>query len=51
MNKLGNAPIKELFPVKGGVSRGNPCEAYAYHGFNGIESEVVKKIATWMLEK
>lgn len=51
MNKLVNAPKKELIPVRGGISRGNPCEAYAYHGFNGIESEVVKKIGAWVLEK
>ena len=51
MNKLHNASSKELLPVKGGISQGNPCEAYAYHGFNGIESDVVKKITTGMLEK
>jgi hypothetical protein len=50
MNKLVNAPKKELIPVKGGISRGNPCEAYAHHGFNGIESEVVNKIGAWVLE-
>jgi hypothetical protein len=49
MEKLGNAPRKELLPVKGGVSRGDPCEAWSHHGFNGIESEVVKKIGAWML--
>jgi hypothetical protein len=28
---------------------GNPCEARAYHGFNGLESEVVGKIAAWIV--
>jgi predicted alpha/beta hydrolase len=51
MDKLVNAPKKELFPVKGGVSQGDPCEAYSHHGFNGIESQVVKKIGDWMIEK
>ena len=51
MDKLANSPKKELLPVKGGVSKGDPCEAYSYHGFNGIESEVVKKIGAWILEK
>ena len=51
MDKLVNAPKKELFPVKGGVSQGDPCEAFSYHGFNGIESQVVKKIGAWMIEK
>jgi dienelactone hydrolase len=50
MKKLVNAPKKELIPVRGGISRGNPCEAYAHHGFNGIESEVVNKIGAWVLE-
>lgn len=50
MDKLGKARKKELLPVKGGVSRGDPCEAYSHHGFNGVESEVVKKIGAWMLE-
>ena len=51
MDKLTNARKKELLPVKGGISQGDPCEAKSYHGFNGIESQVVKKIGTWMLEK
>jgi len=50
MDQLGNSPKKELFPVKGGVSQGDPCEARSYHGFNGVEAEVVKKIGEWMLE-
>ncbi len=51
MDKLTAAPKKKLLPVKGGVSEGDPCEARSYHGFNGIEAEVVKKTAAWMLEK
>jgi hypothetical protein len=27
--------------LSGGVSLGNPCEAQAYHGFNGLDNEVV----------
>jgi hypothetical protein len=27
--------------LSGGVSVGNPCEARAYHGFNGLDGEVV----------
>ena len=49
--KLGNSPRKELLPVQGGISRGDPCEAWSHHGFNGIESEVVKNIGTWMLKE
>ena len=49
MNKLKASPIAELITVTGGVSRGDPCEAFAYHGFNGSEKEVVDKIAAWVL--
>jgi hypothetical protein len=44
------APRKELVVVGGGTSEGNPCQALAYHGFNGIEAEVVQRIAAWMLQ-
>lgn len=43
------APRKELIVVGGGTSEGNPCQAMAYHGFNGIEGEVAQRIATWIL--
>lgn len=48
MKKLDNAPKKELIPIIGGVSQGDPCEALSYHGFNGTESQVVEKIAAWI---
>jgi len=31
--------------LSGGVSLGNPCQALAYHGFNGLDDEVVKLAA------
>jgi pimeloyl-ACP methyl ester carboxylesterase len=49
MNKLGAMPAKQLLTFRDGISRGDPCEAMAYHGFNGIESEVVGQIAGWVL--
>ncbi|MPM16373.1 hypothetical protein SDC9_62752 [bioreactor metagenome] len=51
MNKLGNAPRKELLSFKGGQNTGDPCEAFAYHGFNGLEAEVVKQTVDWILAK
>jgi dienelactone hydrolase len=48
MRKIDNAPKKELISFKGGESRGDPCEAFAYHGYNGLEKEVVGKIADWI---
>jgi pimeloyl-ACP methyl ester carboxylesterase len=51
MSKLSNAPRKELLAFKGGENRGDPCEAFAYHGHNGLESDVVRKTAAWILTK
>jgi hypothetical protein len=48
MDKLNAAPRKELLTFEGGKDQGDPCEAKAHHGFNGIEREVVKKIAEWI---
>lgn len=49
MNKLAKTPAAELLTFSGGISQGDPCEARAYHGFNGIESEVVGKMTRWIL--
>lgn len=49
MEKLPKAPRTELMTVSGGQSQGDPCEARAYHGFNGLDAEVVGKISTWVL--
>ena len=49
MQKLAGGPEEELIAIKGGESRGDPCEAFAYHGYNGIEREVVGQIADWIL--
>lgn len=49
MQKLDALPRKQLLSFRDGISRGDPCEAMAYHGFNGIEAEVVGQIAGWVL--
>jgi alpha/beta superfamily hydrolase len=51
MKKLEGAHRKELITVTGGEDRGDPCEAFAYHGFNGIEKAVVAKVAEWIVAK
>ena len=51
MEKLGSLPKKQLLSFKGGENRGDPCQALAYHGFNGLEREVVAQTATWILAK
>ena len=49
MQKLAKTPKAELISVTGGQSRGDPCEAMAYHGYNGIEADVVGKINRWVI--
>jgi len=51
VNKLTAVPRKELLTFEGGRTKGDPCQAMAYHGFNGIEQEVVTKIAEWITRK
>jgi len=51
MNRLSSTPRKELLSIEGGAAEGDPCEARGYHGYNGIEREVVAKIAAWILAK
>lgn len=46
---LTSAPRKEVMAFGGGVSQGDPCDALSYHGFNGLEREVVSRIAEWIL--
>jgi pimeloyl-ACP methyl ester carboxylesterase len=48
MAKLETLPKKQLLTFKGGTPRGDPCEAWSYHGFNGLEREVVQQIAGWI---
>ena len=49
MEKLVNAPRKQLLAFKGGNDKGDPCEAFAHHGFNGLETEVVTQTVAWVL--
>lgn len=49
MEKLEGASRKELISIKGGEDRGDPCEPFAYHGFNGIEKTVVDRVAEWIV--
>jgi len=51
MAKFTAAPKKQMLPIQGGQTRGDPCEAWSYHGFNGVEQNVVSQIANWILAK
>lgn len=48
MERLTTPPRKELISFDGGTSAGDPCGGRAHHGFNGIEREVVQRIAAWI---
>jgi hypothetical protein len=39
----------EVIVMEGGKSVGDDCEAYAYHGYNGIEAATVDRIKAWIL--
>jgi pimeloyl-ACP methyl ester carboxylesterase len=49
MRSLTHAPKKELLAFSGGdLSVSDPCEATSYHGFLGLDTEVVTAIASWI---
>jgi len=48
MRKFDNAPRKEAIAFTGGRDQGDPCEAFAHHGYNGIERETVDAIKAWI---
>lgn len=37
-----------LITMQGGISQGDVCDAWAYHGFNGVEQETVAHIRAWI---
>jgi pimeloyl-ACP methyl ester carboxylesterase len=46
---LKNSPVKKEVYLKGGANpTGNPCEALHWHGFIGMENEVVDTISAWI---
>ena len=48
MRGLSAAPRTELIAMRGGQDTGDPCEAFAHHGYNGLEHDVVARIAAWI---
>lgn len=49
MDKLADVPRRELLTFHDGRNQGEPCEAFSYHGFNGLEAEVVAQVAARIL--
>jgi len=49
LSGLTRAPVKKLMWARGGEGvRGDPCEAFHWHGFVGIEAQTVQTIASWL---
>ena len=47
--RLDHVPEVEVLSYSGGEERdSNPCRAQTYHGFLGIEQQVVDDIAAWI---
>jgi hypothetical protein len=46
---LTQAPVKKLLWASGGEgARGDPCEAFHWHGYVGMEAQAVQWIASWV---
>lgn len=50
LRELKLPPSGKLILESGGVSTGDPCEAFSHHGYNGIEGRVVADIAAWIAQ-
>ena len=49
LKKLEHARKKEFLSFKGGdPPQSGPCEAFSYHGFLGLDADVVRAIADWI---
>lgn len=51
MDKLTGTTSKQLLSIRGGENTGDPCNALSYHGYNGLDREVIDQIASWMLAR
>jgi len=45
---LTGAPRVDVKTLSGGISEGPPCESWAYHGFNGLDQELVNLVTAWL---
>ena len=43
------ALVSKLEIIDGGISEGNVCDSFAYHGFNQTEPELIKRAAQFIL--
>jgi pimeloyl-ACP methyl ester carboxylesterase len=43
--------VSRLEMIEGGISEGNVCDSFAYHGFNQTEPEFIKRAAQFILSQ
>jgi len=43
--------ISQLEMIDGGITEGNICDSFAYHGFNQTEPELIKRAAQFILSQ
>jgi predicted alpha/beta-hydrolase family hydrolase len=49
VRRLDNAPVKKVVLATGGANpRGDPCEAFHWHGYIGMERQAVDEIAAFI---
>ena len=49
LSGLTQAPVKKLIWASGGEgARGDPCEAFHWHGYIGMEAQAVSRIVSWV---
>lgn len=49
MPRFSQAPVRRYMEVDGGSDpRGDPCEAFHWHGYIGMEAQAVQQLADWM---
>jgi pimeloyl-ACP methyl ester carboxylesterase len=51
INSRPKNAIARLEMINGGISEGNVCEAFAYHGFNQTEAELIQRAAQFILSQ
>ena len=49
INKRPSQFVSKLEMIDGGISEGDACQSFAYHGFNQTESELIKRAAKFIL--
>lgn len=47
-SQLNPKAFTEILSITGGTTGSSPCEGRSHHGFQGVESDVILKIVSWI---